>query len=196
MARPRASDYEEKRLMILERSAHLFASLGFDRASINMIAKACGTSKALFYHYYTDKQQLLFDLIETHLQELLIATDPTQWSSLTAQETLYSMTEALLNAYRDANAKHKVQLNHMDLLDPEQQDTIRMMERALVSRFSDAINAALPSPGSSPMLLKPLTMSLFAMLNWAYTWFKEDGPLSRADYARLAAGRIIGAPLP
>jgi TetR/AcrR family transcriptional regulator len=46
------------------------------------------------------------------------------------------------------------------------------------------------------MLLKPLTMSLFAMLNWAYTWFKEDGPMSRADYARLAAGRIIGAPLP
>ncbi len=29
-------------------------------------------------------------------------------------------------------------------------------------------------------------MSLFGLLNWHYTWFRDGGPLSRADYAKLA----------
>ncbi len=35
-------------------------------------------------------------------------------------------------------------------------------------------------------LLKPLTMSLFGVLNWTYLWFREDGKLSREDYAKVA----------
>ena len=68
MARPRASDHESKRAIILQRSAELFAAHGYDRASLSMLARACGMSKALLYHYYTDKAQLLFDIIHTHLQ--------------------------------------------------------------------------------------------------------------------------------
>ena len=40
-------------------------------------------------------------------------------------------------------------------------------------------------------LLKPVTMSFFAMLNWHYLWHREDGPLRRADYARLAAALVM-----
>jgi hypothetical protein len=31
-----------------------------------------------------------------------------------------------------------------------------------------------------------MTMSLFGMLNWVYLWFREDGPVSRQDYADAA----------
>ena len=34
-------------------------------------------------------------------------------------------------------------------------------------------------------MLKPVTMSLFGMLDWPYLWFKSSGPVSRADYADL-----------
>jgi len=33
-------------------------------------------------------------------------------------------------------------------------------------------------------------MSFFAMLNWHYLWHREDGPLTRQDYARLVATLI------
>jgi hypothetical protein len=39
-------------------------------------------------------------------------------------------------------------------------------------------------------VLKPLTMSFFAMLNWHCPWHREGGPLSRDDYARLVATLI------
>ena len=71
MARTRATDYDDKRRAILDRSAELFAEHGYDRASMSKIAEACGVSKANLYHYYKDKEELLFDVIRFHLEELL-----------------------------------------------------------------------------------------------------------------------------
>lgn len=71
MARSRANDYDNKRQAILDRSAELFSAHGYDRASMNKIAEACGVSKANLYHYYKDKEGLLFDVIRFHLEELL-----------------------------------------------------------------------------------------------------------------------------
>ncbi len=178
MARPRASDYEDKSKLILDRSAILFARHGYDRASITMIADACGMSKALLYHYYGDKLQILLGIIGSHLDDLLRVTAPERCAGSSARSTLYAMSEALLDTYRNADAHHQVQLNHMDLLAPEQQDALRDLERRLVARFAIAIDAALPSPGTQDALLKPLTMSLFGMFNWAYTWFRDTGPLT------------------
>ena len=78
MARPRASDHESKRSDILERAAALFAEYGYDRTSLVMLAQACGMSKALLYHYYTDKSELLFDIIRTHLEHLLAVTEAVE----------------------------------------------------------------------------------------------------------------------
>ena len=40
-------------------------------------------------------------------------------------------------------------------------------------------------------MLKPITMSLFGMLNWNYLWFRWNGRLSRRDYAKLAVTVLI-----
>jgi len=63
MARTRAQDYDAKRLVILHKSAELFAQYGYSGTSITMIADACGVSKALLYHYYPDKEAVLFDIL-------------------------------------------------------------------------------------------------------------------------------------
>ena len=36
----------------------------------------------------------------------------------------------------------------------------------------------LPAIGRSKTLLKPVTMSLFGMLNWHYMWFRDGGTMS------------------
>jgi AcrR family transcriptional regulator len=49
MARSRAKDYDDKRLIILHRSAQLIAESGYVGTSMNTIADACRVSKALLY---------------------------------------------------------------------------------------------------------------------------------------------------
>lgn len=190
MAKTRASDYEDKRRSILKPSARLFATHGYDRASMNMVAAACGVSKALLYHYYRDKETLLFDIIRTHLEELLSAVEAAA-GEREPKRRLLAMAEALLEAYREADAEHKVQINHLSLLAPERQDELKALERALVARFAEAIAACVPGLAADRRLLKPVTMSLFGMLNWHYLWFRENGLLSRKDYADLAVKLLL-----
>jgi len=190
MARPRSADHEIKRRAILDRSAALFAQNGYDRTSMAEVAAACGVSKALLYHYYASKETLLFDVLSVHLQELLDATHAVD-TSLPPRERLRALVGALLDAYRDADQKHKIQINEMSKLPTERLNVLIGMERDLVAIFADAIAQVLPAIGRSKTLLKPVTMSLFGMLNWHYMWFREGGTMSREDYADLATTLLI-----
>lgn len=193
MARPRAADHDAKRRKILERSAELFAVHGYDRASLAMLARACGMSKALFYHYYSEKSAVLYGIISGHIEDLLAITDGLADAACEPDPSrrLLNLAKVVLDAYRSAGAKHQVRLNHLHLLERRQQNLIKNMERQLVDRFAGTIALLVPPAARDQALLKPLTMSLFAMLNWNCLWFRERGPMNRCDYAKLAVTLLI-----
>jgi len=191
VARTRAADYEAKRSRLLRTAAPLFARHGYDRTSLAMIAVAAGVSKGLVYHYYADKNAVLADLIRRHLAGLIEAvTAAAAADSRAPERRLADMAAALLDAYRDADAEHQVQVAHLRLLPETVQRELKDMERVLVSLFAGALTAVAPRLAGDRRLLKPLTMSLFGMLNWAFLWFREDGAMTRADYAALAARMV------
>jgi AcrR family transcriptional regulator len=191
MARTRANDYDKKRLGILSQSASLFAQHGFTGTSITMIAEACGVSKALMYHYYNSKDDVLFDLLADHLNHLIAAVEAASESAGDGKERLFAISTALLEAYRGADAEHQVQISSLKLLPQAQQSVLKELERQLVVIFSDAIAATLPTVADRPDVLKPLTMSLFGMLNWHYLWFRDGKGMTREAYARMAAGLVL-----
>ncbi len=185
MARPRAADYDAKRETILKKSAELFARAGYDGTSLTDIAKACGTSKALLYHYYANKEALLTDIIREHLQELVDVVREARGIEGDARTRLEALVRALLEAYRDADAEHVIQINEMGRLPKETQDMLKGMERELVAHAKEAILAVNPAVAERPELVKPLTMSLFGMMNWSFMWFKPSKGMSREQYAAL-----------
>jgi len=190
MARTRARDYDAKRGAILHRSAQLFARFGYSGASISRIAEACSMSKALLYHYYSDKEAVLFDILRAHLEDLVAGVERAVRAPGDPAQRVHAIAAALLEAYRDADAEHQVQLANLKFLPPEKQEQLRDMERVLVAQFSNALAEALPAIGRGP-LLKPLTMSAFGMLNWHYLWFREGRGMSRGDYARFVTQLIL-----
>jgi len=192
MARTRAKDYDDKREAMLHRAAIVFARDGYDRASMAQLASECGVSKALLYHYYASKEALLFDIIETHLQDLVAAVSEADDAGLAPEARLEALVAALLEAYRDADAEHKVQIAGLRLLPDDEQERLKALERELVAVFAEAIRALHPAIFADRPLIKPVTMSLFGMLNWFYMWFREGGQVSRADYARLATQLLVG----
>ena len=191
MARTRANDYDRKRQGILSRSAALFAEHGYTGTSITMIAEACGVSKALMYHYYSSKDAVLFDLLQDHLQNLVAVVESAAQSAGKPAEKLFAISAALLEAYRGADAEHQVQISSLKLLPSAQQETLKELERRLVVIVSDAIAAAIPSAAKKRQLLKPLTMSLFGMLNWHYLWFRDGKGITREKYAKMVTGLIL-----
>jgi TetR/AcrR family transcriptional regulator len=186
MARPRAADYEAKRAAIREAAAALFAEHGFDGASMSDLALRCRTTKSGLYHYYASKEEVLYDILAVHLGELLGVVREAAAEDGEPAARLELIVARLLAAYAKADHQHKVQLNELRRLPAEQRRAITGMERELVRLVADTLAEINPSLTRTERLLKPVTMSLFGMVNWHYTWFRDGGPLSRADYAKLA----------
>lgn len=192
MARTRAKDFEEKQHQLLLVAAHVFATDGMEKASMSGIAKLAGVSKSLLYHYYPSKSELIFSIIQAHLVELEAALAEADVPTLPPRDRLQNLVKATLDAYEGADDMHKVQLNAGEALDEDQLAQVTTMNRQIVKRIADVIaeiHPELAAPSGS--LLMPVTMSLFGMMNWAYLWFREDGPMTREDYARMATTLIL-----
>lgn len=192
MARTRAADFEEKQRVILDHAARVFAEQGMEKASMSQIATVAQVSKALLYHYYPNKDALIFAIIMGHLEELDQVIDATDDPTLPPQTRLRNLVGAVLDTYRGADNQHKVQLNATSALSDDQKAAITEVERRIVRRFAAVLNQINPGLNSKERpLLMPVTMSLFGMMNWVYMWFRDGGRISRDDYADVATTLIL-----
>jgi AcrR family transcriptional regulator len=192
MARSRAHDFEVKQRSILRSAAAVFAEIGMDKASMSQIAARADVSKALLYHYYPGRDALIFDILRTNLTELDEAIAAADQPDAPPKRRLRALVHAVLEQYRDSDDYHNVQLNGTQTLPQEQRDEIMAIERRIVRRFATVIREINPDLEAERPILMPVTMSIFGMMNWVYTWFKEGGPVSRADYADLATDILLG----
>ncbi|TBX21543.1 TetR/AcrR family transcriptional regulator [Nioella sediminis] len=188
MARTIAKDHDQKRDQILQSAAKIFATEGFDRASMAQLAKECGISKANIYHYYDSKDAILFDILDSYLsdlRDLILATDV---EGLDPEDRLRRVIRDVLRAYQGSDYEHQVQLNALSALPEDQQDRMRAYQRDMVRYLSDCIRAAAPQVfGDDRAKLRAVTMSVFGMLNWYYMWNGGAGPQARDAYATLVA---------
>lgn len=187
MPRGIARDHEEKRTAIRKGAAAYFAEHGFDRASMTGAAKHCGVSKALIYHYYDSKESLLFDILDTHLSTLVSEVEA-------APETdgLRGLIRAILVAYKGADAEHKLQLDALSVLEPEAQQKLFALQRRLIDMMDDSLRKAAPKALEQDQKLRPVTMSVFGILNWYYMWNRPGQGLSREEYADLVSDMLLG----
>ncbi len=191
MARPRAADFEQHRDAILAMAARLFADRGYAAGSIADLAAACGVSKALLYHYYRDKEQLLFDIADRYIDSLQALVDEVAAEALPPEAHLRRLIERFLAAYAHAAAYHRVLVQDVKYLSAPHRRRVNAKQTAVVDAFAEAVAAVVPRLDRA-RLLKPVTMTLFGMINWTFTWLKEDGALSYAQMAPLVADLFLG----
>lgn len=171
----------------MEAAGHLYARRGFQGASIADLAQACGTSKALVYHYFPSKDDILYEVMEAHLDDLVDAADDAMRSG-SASERLRALTSSFMRLYVGAQDSHKVLLNELDNLPPERRAEVVAKQRRIVAVVESLLRELRPETG--PITL-PLTMLFFGMVNWTHTWFRAGGMMSPEQLADLAVDLML-----
>ena len=188
MVRTIAKDHDEKRGQILKNAAKVFADEGFDRASMSLLARECGISKANIYHYYDSKDALLFDILDTYLSALRDRICGIELDGMSPEEQLRAIISETLQAYQGADNEHRVQSTGIPALPLEQQDILRGYQRDMVKHMSNAIRGVAPKVFDGEKgKLYATTMSVFGMLNWFYMWNSKAGAEAREAYAKLVS---------
>lgn len=202
MARPKSASHELRREEILDIAAQCFADRSYPVASMNDIALATGTSKARLYHYYESKEAILFVLLDRYTQRLLAlmaqAEAAAERRSLDDRATLHEVIRSFLQEYQTSATRHAALLQGTQFLGAEQRELIRGRQRDMVSALARLLRRAFPQR-IGPHNQMAVTMMLFGMINWTFTWLRPDGPITYTEFADqvmdlLAHGLDAGAP--
>ena len=194
MARTRAADFEQQRDNILAMAARLFADRGYAAGSIADLAAGCGISKALLYHYYRDKEQLLFDIVDRYIDSLQLIVDDVATEGLAPRDHLRRLIERFMATYEHAAAYHRVLVQDVKYLSAPHRRRVLAKQSRVVDGFAEVIAEVAPQLARRE-LLKPVTMTLFGMINWTFTWLKERGPLTYAQMAPMVTDMFLGGVL-
>jgi AcrR family transcriptional regulator len=191
MGRGRHAGYDEQREMILERAAALFARGGYPGTSMNQVADACGLSKATLYHYYRDKYALLVSIADSHVTRLQGIVEDALAEEKTPQGQLRALIRRLVEEYANAQNEHRVLTEDVKFLEAPDRERILGKEREVVAAFAKVVATLRPDLKKAAMS-KPLTMLLFGMVNWMFTWMQPQGALSYEAMAPVVADLFLG----
>lgn len=191
MARGRSPGYDDQREMIVARAAQLFAHRGYPATSMNQVAEACGLSKATLYHYYRDKYSLLVSIAESHVSRLEELVADVESQRLPAERRLRELIRRIVVEYAGAQNAHRVLTEDVKFLDDADRERVLDKQRSVVAGFARAVVGVRPDLRRAAMD-KPLTMLLFGMINWMFTWMRPDGALDHDAMAPVVADLFLG----
>ena len=172
---------------IIEAATRIFSERGYHAASMSDNAAAIGFRKASLYHHVRKKEDLLFAIHETLVDELIAETMAVSSSSATPAEKvreLIHVTMRFIARNRDGVA---VFLSERHAVTGERWQAL-VVKRDFYERMVSQI--VTEGRGSGEFVDLPpaiVAKALLGMANWGYTWFQEDGPLSADEVGEVFA---------
>ncbi|MEH6834375.1 MULTISPECIES: TetR/AcrR family transcriptional regulator [Falsihalocynthiibacter] len=180
---------------IREVALSLFAQQGFAAVSMRKIASEVGVQAGALYLYTPDKQTLLFDLMQSHMDELLAAFDIVEIAG-SARARLEQFARFHIGFHMERPDAVFVAYMELRNLEPANFTKIEELRRQYESLLENIVKAGQAEGIFDVPDSKLATMALIAMLTGVNTWYREGGRMSRAEvedvYAQMAL-KAVGA---
>src|SRR5579884_1791690 len=95
----RATGAEEKRRLILDAAARVFARKGFHASRVGDVAEEAGVAHGLLYHYFASKDEVLDTIFREHWEHVLERLHAVETSSEPAEQQLRGVANVLLSGW-------------------------------------------------------------------------------------------------
>ena len=160
--------------------------------SVADLAAACNTSKSLIYHYFPSKEDILYEVMTSHIDNLIDDTNDVVAASGTASERFDSLIRAFLQHYVGAASRQKVLLNELGSLPEESRNIIVAKQRQVIGVTQALVVALHPILAKDPARARVQTMLYFGMLNWTHTWYDPQGEVGLDELANMVVKTALG----
>lgn len=180
MARKTGSHSKDTGPKVRDAALHLIARHGFAAVSMRQIAQEVGVQAGALYNYTADKQSLLFDLMRTHMEDLLAdrAALPHSDDPLARLDSF-----ARFHIRWHLRREDQVFVSYMELRNLTPENFARI--EALRKIYEDALEAILSDGMARGQFRvadsKITTLAIIAMLTGMSTWYREGGRLPLAQ---------------
>ncbi|MEJ2866200.1 TetR/AcrR family transcriptional regulator [Actinomycetospora sp. OC33-EN08] len=187
---PRAngSRAEEQRQRILAAAVGVFSRRGYRATSMNDVAAGVGLSKPTLYHYVATKQDLLVQVYEQVLDESLASARTIVAAAATPLDAVRGLIVERVAYTCEHRDLLKICFEEESELPPELAEPILERRRAFEAVVHDAVEAHLAHTGTDlGMPTRLYVNTCLGAANWAYKWFRPDGPLTPRELGERVA---------
>ena len=155
----------------------LFANSGFAAVSMREISAAVGVQPGALYNHFPTKQDILKDLMLTHMAELLAA-----WEEAHRPEGVDPLEHFVRFHIRyHLDRPDEVFVAYMELrsLEPDNFAAVETERRRYETILTDILAAGTTAGRYAVEDAKVATRAIIAMLTGIPTWYREGGSLSK-----------------
>ena len=166
--------FDQKRVQLLAAAARVFATEGYDRASIRDIARQADMSLAGLYYYFRSKEELLF-LIQKHVFTELLRNVRAEIGSITDPvRQLEIFMRNHLTYFIDNLVEMKVLSHEYECLKGDYHESITTLRRDYYHVAEGIVTRILEERGETEVGPRVAVLGLFGMMNWLYTWYRPS----------------------
>ena len=188
--RQKTAKYDRKLVEILRTAAAVFAEVGFDPASIRMVADRAGVSVAGLYYYVHSKDELLY-LIQYHVFDGLVRRFESDSEQMLAEGGEAARPEARLLRFIHNHLDHfladmdslTVCTRELRRLNGDYLQQVEALQRAYFSQAFEIFQELCSTQDGNQMDPRTATLAMFGAINWVSTWYDPGSDKSAGELA-------------
>jgi AcrR family transcriptional regulator len=194
----RTKRMDRRRQEILRVAARMFADLGYERTTLDMIADELGLSKPSLYYYVKSKEDVLAHIFQDIFQNILDRVEAETSAGMDPLERLRRLiiiyvTQAC--TYPEGRILFLYESHLLNVCNPELQNWRDRYQQRVV----EAISAGIEQGVFHVEHARLAALALIGALHSIPIWYLPHGPLSPLQIGEAYASILIGglvSPLP
>ena len=167
---PRQRRAHETRARILDAARAVFEEHGYAHGTTNRIAEAAGLSVGSLYQYFPNKDAILVELVDAHIEagtaavlEALPGEGAGGWDAIGLDEVVGPVVTAMVDLHADGRGLHRVLFEEAPR-PPEQLARLRSLERDLTALLATRLASHPDVAVADPALAARLTIDVIESL--------------------------------
>ncbi|OJU37856.1 MAG: TetR family transcriptional regulator [Rhizobiales bacterium 68-8] len=191
----RERERREKREAVLHAAVRSFNEKGFHATSLDDVANALNVTKPTIYHYFANKDEILFECVRRGLDSIRHAAEAVESEGGGGLERLRRlMRDYAIIMTRDfgmcvtRTADHELSGDSRAKFRALKREIDQTVRRVVEQGMADGSIA-----GGDPRLV---TFTLTGALNWIAHWYDPRGALGAEDVADAAVATLVGGLAP
>lgn len=170
--------------ILLATAAELFYKKGYSGTSIREVGIKARMSNSLLYHYFKNKEEMLFQIISTTSQDLIKTLRDIDEKTADPMECLKEMLyEHIVGFGLKRKKESKIVVEEHYWLTGKRKDAVANYERQIYDIYHRKLKEIAGTGQLSDIDTTVLSFSIFGLINWFYRWYKDGGRLSPQQVA-------------
>jgi len=198
-ARPRAVEDAPRsgprRQAILDAGALLMQQRGFVGTTVADVTGHLDLTKAAFYYYVENKEELLFQIATQTLELAAASIAGIERSAAPPDRKLSEMVDSFVRLVAERPAFFSVYFQEKGHLDAAHLRTVTRIERKIAGALERVLRDGMASGAFRTSDPAVAAFAILGMCFWVYKWFRPEGRSGVDEVSRTFQGLVLGGVL-